>query len=370
MISFSKYNRRFFTAFTVLLPAVFFIFTFSSCTKCTSATSDSSSASKTRTEVALGTVCTITLFNTYNGAVNEESYDGLLDELFERLDSIEHIFSKNIDDSELSLINGSASTGSNPVKVSDEMLFVLEKALFYAEKTDGALNPALGALVELWGIGTTGERVPTQEEIDSVLPLCDYHDIVIDKTSKTVFLKKAGMKLDLGAVVKGYAADELAKTIREYGIASALIDLGGNIYAVGSRNSSSWRIGVKNPFDTSKVVIRVDGIDFSVVTSGVYERYFEADGKRYHHILDSKTGYPSESGLVSTTIITCYPEHSSLDADSLSTAVFVLGAEKGIALLDELGLNGIVITSEKQVISANGQKTMTIKLLDDSFFEQ
>lgn len=370
----NKQNRRspaVFSTVKVLTVLFFLIIVSSFFLSC----SQTRKVEESRTQIALGTVCKITLFN--NG--QSELYD----RLFSRLDEIENVFSRNIESSELSLINAS----TKPVVVSDEMFYVLQKALYYAEVSGGAFNPAAGPLVSLWSIGTDKERLPSQAEIDALLPLCDYKLVHLDKTTHTVNFEKSGMSLDLGAIVKGYAADEIARLIREQGINSALIDLGGNIYAVGGKqknsseiivtsgektgsknsdgneveNLSTWRIGIKNPKNTEELIIRLEGKDITVVTSGVYERFYESKktdldggGNKYHHIIDTKTGYPAESGLLSSTIVGFYPSQSSLDADALSTAIFILGEEKGIELLESLGVKGLVITETMEIKATVG----------------
>jgi thiamine biosynthesis lipoprotein len=231
--------------------------------------------------------------------------------------------------SELGEINQNA--GKQAVPVSAELVALLQRALYFAEITDGAFNPAIGPLVKLWGVGTENAQVPTEDAIRASLPLTDYRDIEIDTDRQTVYLKHEGMSLDLGGIAKGYAADEAVKILKAAGIKRAVIDLGGNIYAHGSKGKNQkWLIGIQNPQSPRGEYLTIEeAADTSLVTSGVYERFFEENGVRYHHILDTKTGYPAATGLLSVTIITA----NSADADALSTSVFALGYEKGANLL-------------------------------------
>jgi thiamine biosynthesis lipoprotein len=284
-----------------------------------------SPAEDTRSVFTLGTVCSVSLFGNGNGE--------LYAQIFDRLSAIEAVMSANEltggGTSELGRVNQSA--GKQAVSVSAELMAVLRRALYFAELTGGAFNPAIGPLVKLWGIGTENARLPDEGMIRDALALTDYRDVEVDAGRQTVYLQHEGMSLDLGGIAKGYAADEVVKLLREAGIRRAVIDLGGNVYAHGSKsNGQKWRIGVQNPLLSRGEYLAVEeAADKALVTSGVYERFFEENGIRYHHILDSKTGYPAATGLLSVTIITV----SSTDADALSTSVFALGYEKSAALL-------------------------------------
>jgi thiamine biosynthesis lipoprotein len=226
--------------------------------------------------------------------------------------------------------------GIAPVKVRADLLEVLETALRYADLSGGAFDPTIGPLVKLWGIGSESQRIPTDGEIAAALELVNYRDLIIDRKSGTAFLRREGMEIDLGGIAKGYAADEAARIAKEGRVKRGIIDLGGNILALGWRNergSVPWRIGVQNPFRDRGASIGFLAVhDTSVVTSGVYERFFEADGRHYHHILSTANGYPADNGLLSVTIVT----ERSMDADALSTAVFAMGYGKGRALIDSI----------------------------------
>ncbi|MBM7022368.1 FAD:protein FMN transferase [Treponema sp. Marseille-Q4523] len=273
-----------------------------------------------RTEALMGTVCTV---NAY-----DDGTKSLYDELFARLHEIDETFSVTIDSSEISAINKAA--GERSVSVSSDTAYVVRSALAFAELTGGAFDPTVGPLVKIWGINTDHARVPAQSEIDAVLPLINWRDVSV-ADDNTVMLKRRGMALDLGGIVKGYAADELTKILGARKVRRAIVDLGGNIFVYGKKKDGSpWRVGIKDPKDPEGVpAIVLNVANSTIVTSGVYERFFTENGVRYHHILDAKTGYPASSGLLSSTIV-C---ESSMAADALSTSVFVLGKESGMELL-------------------------------------
>lgn len=256
------------------------------------------------------------------------------------------------------------AAGKNPIEVSEGTRFVLQRALEIGQKTEGALDVAIGPLVKLWGVATDSPHVPTQAEIEALLPLINRDDIVID--GNKVFLKKSGMILDVGGIAKGYAADQAIAYLKSQGIRSAIVDLGGNVYVLGSKpdgkgGTKPWRIGIQDPFAPARgtSIGIVSATDISLVTSGVYERQFtdETTGKTYHHILDPKTGWPAENGLVSVTVVS----KSSVDCDGFAK-VLVLGLEKGWKVLRDNGLEGIFITADKKVYVTPGlAKDFTLK---------
>ncbi len=299
-----------------------------------------------RTGLALGTLVQIRAY--------DEGADGAVHKAFERVQEIEAEMSATREDSELELVNRSAA--QLPVQVSRDTLYVLERALDFAELSGGKLDVSVGPLVRLWGIGTAHARVPTDEEIELARSRVGFRGVALDPVARTVSLARPGMALDLGAIAKGFAADEAGAVLRKHGVTSASIDLGGNVLVVGSRpDGSPWRVGIQDPWrprgaTVATVVVR----DAAVVSSGSYERYFESGGVRYHHILDPDTGRPADAGVVSATVIA----RKALDADALSTIVFLLGSANGLRLLDELGsgVQGIVITEGREVIVSSGLK--------------
>jgi thiamine biosynthesis lipoprotein len=308
-----------------------------------------------QSEFVLGTVCTVNLY--------KKGSAGVYRNIFRRLREIEERMSANLADSELERVNSAA--GNEAVVVHDDLLELLEQALYYAELSGGAFDPVVGPLVKLWGIGSDSPHVPAQEEIAGLLPLVNRRDIEIDREKRTVFLKRPGMRLDLGAIAKGYAADEAVRIIREAGIPQALIDLGGNIFAYGEKEDGSpWRVGIQNPAGNRGDYIGIAEVrNKTIVTSGVYERYIEADGMRYHHILSPESGYPADTGILSVTIIA----DSSLEADGLSTAVFVMGYEKGRALVESLDNAEAVFVLDDFTVRGTSGALEAFTLTDTAF---
>ena len=286
----------------------------------------------------MATVCVVTLY--------DDGTPRIYNDIFARLNEIESRMSVFIEGSDVYRINKAA--GIEAVEVHRDTFGVIERAVYFAELSGGAFDPTVEPLVALWDIGGKNPGVPAREEIDGVLPLINWRDIELDRKNKTIFLKKPGMALDLGAIAKGYAADEAAAIIKKAGISQAMISIGGNILTVGGKKDGRlWRIGIQNPLDTRGAYIGITSTsEKSLVTSGVYERFFEADGKRYHHIFSPSTGYPADNGLLSVSIIA----DISMDADALSTAVFVMGYEKGSALVESLeGVDAIFVFEDRSI---------------------
>ena len=315
-------------------------------------------AESARAAFALNTVCNVFLY--------DQARADVYDDIFARIHEIESRMSAFQPDSDVARIN--ASAGIAPVQVNEEVFRIIERAVGFAEMSGGAFDPSVGPLVFLWGVNTENPRVPSQEEIEAVLPLINWRDIVLDSAHLSVFLRKPGMALDLGGIAKGYAADEAIAIARKARLKRALVDLGGNVITHGvKQDKSPWRVGVQAPFESRGDLIGfISGGEMTVVTSGVYERYFEHEGQYYHHIFSPFNGYPAKTGLLSATIVTS----ASMDADALSTAVFVMGYEKGCTLIESLeGVEAIFIFEDLSVRTTGGvELTITnqsYKLLDN-----
>lgn len=296
-----------------------------------------------RVEFALGTVCSVTLF--------DQARDNVYNDIFFRIHEIENLMSVHIPASDISRVN--AAAGAEQIQVNTKTFKVIERAVYFAEKSGGAFDPSVGPIVSLWGINSDNPRIPSQEEINEVLPLVNWRNIELDAETNSVFLAHHGMALDLGAIAKGYAADEAARIIKEAGIKRAKIDLGGNIIMLGEREDRNpWRVGIQNPGkDRGSIVGVLQITEQTIVTSGIYERFFEENGIRYHHLFDPATGYPAENGLLSVTVIT----DISMDADALSTAIFVLGFKQGMALLEFFpGTEAVFIFEDKSIRMTSG----------------
>lgn len=308
-----------------------------------------------REEYIFGTLVSVKLYAPAADSVFQEVFDDLRD--------VENRMTVKGLTSELIAVN--AAAGREPVKVSEDTFMVIEAAKRYAEASQGAFDPTVLPLVELWGIGTEAARVPKAGEIASTLELVDYNNLVLDSEARTVFLTTPGMGLDLGGIAKGYAADRTAEKLRAQGITRGIINLGGNIYALGAKGDGSpWKIGIQNPVSDRGDYIGIVAVtDQTVVTSGVYERFYEEAGQRYHHILDTDTGHPAENELTGVSILA----DTSMDADALSTACFVLGTEKALAFAETLpGVDVLLISRDKQVRMTAGFK-QAFTLTDASF---
>lgn len=277
---------------------------------------------QSRTHFALNTVITITLY--------EEDCDALFEECMHRIDDYEALFSRTKEGSDIYRIN---HANGAPVTVDSATAELLTLALSYAERSGGIVDPTIGTLSQLWNIGDTNEGiVPSDAEIEEALSHVDYTKISVDGT--IVQLSDPEAKLDLGFIAKGYIADRLKEYLQSEGVASGIINLGGNVLTIGSKpDGSNYRVGIQKPFAESGTAIETLSLsDSSLVSSGNYERYFEKDGVIYHHILSTENGYPADSGLSSVTIIS----QKSVDGDALSTLCFLLGYEDGRKLIDSL----------------------------------
>lgn len=307
--------------------------------------SGSKPTASVRTGFALGTLVQVRAY------AHGEEASKAVDEAFARIEEIEALMSANVPSSDVAKLNREA--GGLPTAVADDTLYVVKKAKEYGDLSHGKFDAAIGPLVRMWGIGTDHARVPSPGEIAAAKRLVNYGEVEVDESAGTARLPKAGMALDLGAIAKGFAADEAAEALVEHGVKSAFIDLGGNILVVGSRpDGSPWRVGIQDPWKERGATFAVLPVrDMAVVSSGTYERFFEQDGTRYHHIIDPDTGYPAETGIVSATIVARH----AVDADALSTTVFLLGPSDGMSLVTHLtGVEAVIVTEDRQVIVSPG----------------
>lgn len=286
--------------------------------------------------IAMGTAVTLTFYNKKDAALSDGAFSIIYD--------IENMISFHDSESYISRINSSA--GLSPVAVPEKLFALIDKSIAISEESGGAFNPLMGAVTSLWNIGGDNARVPDKEEISEALLCLNTDDIVLDEEKSTVYLKKKGMKLDLGGIGKGFCADEIRDYLASNGVSSAIINLGGNVYALGRKpDGREFRIGIANP-DGGAYISEVDVADKAVVTSGAYERFSDIDGIRYHHIFSS-SGYPSDSDLLSATIISS----DSVYADALSTAVFVSGSASAAHLSEKYNVGIITYSKDHEVRS-------------------
>lgn len=300
-----------------------------------------------KSEVLMGTVVTISLYDSKDEAI--------LDKVFNKVKEFEAILSINENGTLVDEINDEA--GIKPVKVDDDTYNIVKKSLEYSKLSNGLFDISVGPIVKLWNIGLPEARVPSQEEITEKLPLIGYNDIEIDDTNKTVFLKRKGMMIDLGGIAKGYTADVISDMLTEEGVKSAIINLGGNVFAHGKKiNGDDWKIGIQDPFtERGGIVGTITTSNKSVVTSGIYERYYEENGVKYHHILNPSTGYPYDNEIAGITIVS----DKSTDGDALSTSVFAMGVEEGMNFVNTLdSIDAIFITKDYKVYITDGLKSI------------
>lgn len=282
------------------------------------------------------------------------------------LKRLEGLMSFYINSSDVGKLNLKA--GQAQVHLSKETFEVIKKSKDYSELCNGAFDITIAPLVKLWGIFSKSQRVPPKNEIENILSLINYKDIILNIEENSAKLSKTGQKIDLGAIAKGYTADRIIDIYKKNHVQSAFINIGGNVLTLGNKpDGSPWLIGIQNPFKIRGEFIGVVKIsDETVVTSGDYVRYFEKDKIRYHHILDPKTGYPANSGIISATII----GKSSMEADALSTAIFILGLKKGMELVNKINnTEAIFITFEKKIFVSDGAKEKFIFLDKSNEFE-
>ncbi|QIX94957.1 FAD:protein FMN transferase [Cedecea sp. FDAARGOS_727] len=279
-----------------------------------------------------------------------ENNETLASQVFRLIKQYEDLLTVNRAQSQVMSINHAA--GQHPVVVSRPVFELIKCAKAASLFPGSAFNLAIGPLVKRWKIGFKGDSVPPQQEIAALLPLTDPHQVLLDEAAASVFLTQPGMEIDLGAIAKGYIADRVRDFLNKQGVEQGLINLGGNVQTLGSPQGG-WSIGLKKPFSGADEMLGVIEVaNKSVVTSGVYERYFELDGKRYHHILDPRTGYPLENELESVTIVSA----DSIDGDIWTTLIIGMGVEKGINMLkNRPDIEAIFVTKRREIIlsSAN-----------------
>ena len=294
------------------------------------------------TDFLLNTVSTIDIY-AYEG---DEDPAVIIDECFDYIRELEKILSRTVKNSDIAMLN---KVNGGTVSVSDETREVLEKSILYGELTDGAFDVTIARVSELWDFVSGEDIVPEENVINEAVETVDYKNI--KKDGNNVYLEN-GSEIDLGAIAKGYIADKAAQFLREKGVTSAIVNLGGNNIVIGRNGERAFRIGIQKPTATTGEFSGVVNIeDMSIVTSGAYQRFFVKDGVTYHHILDPETGYPAESDIASVSII-C---ETSADADALSTSCFILGVEKAVELMDSLDYAcAVIIDNSGDIILTDG----------------
>lgn len=298
-----------------------------------------------QTEFLMGTYVSLRVY--------DEGKEHVLEDAFTRVEELADKITVNEPGSEMDKVN--EASGAEVIEVSEDVFPLIETAAEYSAIENSGFDYTIGPVTDLWRIGFDDARVPDPEEIEAVLLLVDHTKVELDSGNRTVFLTENGMKLDLGAIAKGYIADEIKEVFLENGITTSIIDLGGNVIVMGdspTRDSGGFNVGVQDPFESrGSYVAALNLQDQSIVTSGIYERYIEKDGEIYHHLMNPETGYPFENDLASVTIIS----DRSIDGDALSTTVFGLGLEEGLAYINDAeDVEGIFITKDKDIYTSEG----------------
>jgi thiamine biosynthesis lipoprotein len=313
-----------------------------------------------KSKILMDTLVTITVVSN-----SEDIAEKAIDSAFSEIEKLEKLTDFFLPESELSIINKNA--GITEVKVSPDILDILEKALWVSEKTKGAFDVTIGPVIRLYDFYK--KIKPEQATIKKNLPLVNYKALIIDRNKSTIFLKKKGMLIDLGGIAKGYAADKAVETLERNGIRSGLVSVAGDIRAFGLKpDKKPWKIGIRSPRIPAThlipplprwgkrgvkedkegfpddIMATIELRDMAISTSGDYERFFILDGKRYHHLLSPKTGYPAE-GCQSVSVIT----KKGVFSDAFATGVFILGPEKGMKVLEEMGFDGVIVDSQGKV---------------------
>lgn len=282
-----------------------------------------------------------------------ENHNQVVDEVFEKLFYYNDIFSANSNISQLTKVNQQA--GKKAVKVSDELFELVEIGKSKSLEQKGFLNIAIGPLIKLWRIGFNDANKPNDDAIKACLKLVNANDIVLNKQEKTIFLRFEGMEIDLGCIAKGYIADKIVTFLKSKQISYGIVNLGGNVVTFGEnpkRSNRYFRIGIQNPNYTYRGnhLFCLGVLNKSIVTSGIYERFLEVDGIKYHHIFDGKTGYPVSSDIASITIVS----DNSLDGEILTTQLFGLDTPEIISYVNTLpNIETCVIIKTNKVYMSN-----------------
>ncbi len=288
---------------------------------------------------AMGTVHTVTIFDAEGPEAASDARAYLLD--------LHRAWSCFQGDSLISQINQAA--GRQPVAVDEDTFEVLRQAKRYGRITEGAFDVTVGPLADLWRRAMEERQLPGDEAVWQALALVNFANVTLDEEAHTVLLEKAGQRIDLGGIAKGYAVDELRKRLRRHGVRRALLDLGGTVAALGC----GLPVGIRDPFRLHGAPMGTLMLEDRIaVTSGVYERFAYMDGYRYHHVVDPRTGYPSKSGLVSVTLV----GENGGALDAFATAALILGMEKSAPMLAEQGMDAVFVTEQGQVFVTRGLK--------------
>lgn len=310
---------------------------------CVSLPSASSPIVMKRTQMHMGTLVSITVVVS-----DQEEGHRAMQAGFNEIKHLERLLSTWHAESELSHVN--AEAGHQPVQVSRETMEVVLRSLEMAQLTDGTFNIALGPAIEAWSV-TDRQRIPTSEELGRLKPLVDWTSIQVNQEARTIYLPQAGMRIDVGGIGKGYAADRAVEQMKRVGAKGGVVALSGDIKAFGVLpQRDGFPVGIRHPRQEDALIGIIDLKDEAISTAGDYERFFERDGIRYHHILESHSLQPAR-GCQSVTVIAT----EGIVADGLDTGIFVLGPEMGMALVERLpNVEAIIVDSDGHVTVSSG----------------
>ncbi len=306
-----------------------------------------------QTDFCLNTVCTVTIYG-----MPEDEGESIAEEAFEKIRAYESVLSRTEEGSDVYNIN---NAGGEAVEVSADTIAVIEQGIMMGELSDGAFDITVGRLTDMWNFTGDDPKVPLSADIDEAVKHVDYRNIEIK--DDTVTLKDPEAAIDLGGVAKGYIADRISEFLAERGVESAIVNLGGNVAVLGTKEDGSpWNIGIERPYsDRTELIGAVEAENATLVTSGIYERKFEEDGVMYHHVLDPDTGYPADTDLESVTIMV--NQGNSMFCDGLSTVCLMLGGEKARELIENLqekypdmGLEAAFIDKNDDMVQTEGMK--------------
>ncbi|MEM8844801.1 MAG: FAD:protein FMN transferase [Pseudomonadota bacterium] len=277
---------------------------------------------------------------------DNEIAEKMAQEVMKIMEKVNQLMSPYIESSELALINREAS--QHPIKISSDLYDVLARSLHYSELTQGAFDITYASVGYLYNYRDSIR--PNQEELASHIEAINYQNIVLNPEDYSVFFRQENVRIDLGGIAKGYAVDLSIERAKQLGIRNILVSAGGDSRILGDRLGRPWVVGIRHPINQDQVIAKIPLVDEALSTSGDYERYFDEDGIRYHHILDPKTGDSARS-VRSVTIL----GPDAMDTDALSTSVFVMGPKKGIKLLDSLPkIEGIIVDQKGNLLFSNG----------------
>lgn len=292
--------------------------------------------------------------NTYIDVTVHSNNNNVIKQIESEVKRLESLFSVTKKNSEIALLNENGT-----VKMSKDTKNILKRAMEISKLTNGAFDITVYPVVSLWGFTTNSYRVPSDEEIKATLSLVDYNKLIIKDSEAKI----QNGKCDLGAIAKGYAGSKIREILVSNNIDSAVISLGGNVVLHGTKpDGTEWNVGIQHPITADDLIGTVKASNVSVVTSGGYQRYFDSEGKRYHHIIDTRTGYPADNGIISATVITT----DDTAADALATSLYVLGKEEAEKLWKEQQNFEMILVTDTDIFITKGLENK-FRLNDNNF---